>query len=474
MFGHISKQKQRFAGTLFSYLNYFVTTLITFGLVPLLLQHTSESDYSVYKIVLSLSAPLSVMNFGVSSYVQRAISRCNQLQGEENKKRPKILGLSLSVSMILWLIFIGIAFIVYALIPYLFRSTFSESEMALAKTLFLILAGTTSVGVLDNGFVGCINGNERFAFSCGALFVRSLFRIGCLYLVFSFGFGTVGLCFSDLFLAVLLFFSHILYVKAVLKEKFSFNAFDRAEFRIFFRFSIAVFLQTLVNALNNNLDNVILGAFIADKSIIAMYSSALTLVNSYALLTAVVPSVFFPKIIQMVSANVSIEEQEKVVLKIGRIQAFISLGILAGFALFGQNFVSLWIGDKYSDTYCIALFLMAPYCLSSITQFYDAYFDAFLKQTVKAIILFGVAVFNLGVSIGLLYVCSYWGAAIGTFLSVFLGYVVALNIYGEKLSGISALKIYWGSLRLTVPAVILSSIACLPFVLFKPTITMAG
>ena len=52
-------------------------------------------------------------------------------------------------------------------------------------------------------------------------------------------------------------------------------------------FSLAILLQAVVNQVNDNMDTVILGAMVAEKQVITMYSSALSIYTIYNSLISV-------------------------------------------------------------------------------------------------------------------------------------------------------------------------------------------
>ena len=89
------KSKARMVGTILSYLNTFLSMAITLYMVPMLLGACGEAEYSVYKVMSSMTAPMSMMNLGVAAYVSRAMAQCNQKNKLQNDhERQRILGLS--------------------------------------------------------------------------------------------------------------------------------------------------------------------------------------------------------------------------------------------------------------------------------------------------------------------------------------------------------------------------------------------
>ena len=82
-------------------------------------------------------------------------------------------------------------------------------------------------------------------------------------------------------------------------------------------FGGAILLQAIVNQVNNNVDNMILGAYISDKSIITMYSSALMIYSVYNSLISVIANFFLPKATRLVNQKATGEQLTDFVIPTG-------------------------------------------------------------------------------------------------------------------------------------------------------------
>lgn len=441
-----NKRKERLWGVVLTYSNTAFNMAITLLLVPAMLKLCGESDYSVYKVMSSFVSPLSIVNFGISAYVARGIAQCNQLGiGPDNRKRQKILGMSLVISVILFSIAAIVAAGLYCSITPLYQRTFTEHELGLARILFVIMSLNICFHIMDNGFQGCLIGNENFIALYGITFLRTLLK-GAIVLVLIFtGCTVVIVAAVDLSLTILALLLKVAQIKLIAKEKYYFHEFEKKEFKIFFTFSVAMILQVIVNNINQSMDNVILGAMISDKSIITMYSSALTIFTSFTSLNYVISGVFYPRIVRAVTANESPELLTKKAVEPAKYQTILLGLTFSGFAFFGKEFITLWIGTPYINAYYVCLILMLPASLVAISGIYEAFLDAKLKRLTRSLILFGMAVYNAVISIILVPHLGFWGAAIGTATSYIFGNLILLNRYSAKISTVPVLKLYGGA-----------------------------
>lgn len=465
----ISKNRNRFFGTVFSYLNTFISMAITIFLVPLLLAVCGESEYSVYKVMLSFASPVAIMNFGIANYVSRGMAQCNQ-KGElsDNPRRQRILGMSLLISGLLCTVAVIVAVGLYSLMDVIYVNTFSADEMFLAKKLFVILAANTTINILGNGFQGCITGNEHFIVSKTIILGKTCLKALCIFVMIVIGCNTVIIAICDLVLSVLTIVIEFVFIKCSLREKFRFDSFEKTELKIFMLFATAMLLQTVINNINNSMDNVILGAMISDKAVITMYSSALTIYSAFVGISYTISGIYAPSIVRAVTAELSNEELTAKAIVPAKFQAIVAVSVCLGFVLFGDNFVIVWIGEKYSQTYYVVIMLMIPSCLVTVSGIYEAFLDAKLKRLVRSLILLGMAVYNFVVSVVLIKFVSFWGAAIGTATSLIFGNLIIMNLYSAKISGVSVLKLYKGAFAGIWKAILLTSVLCVPMKLFLP------
>ena len=141
--------------------------------------------------------------------------------------------------------------------------------------------------------------------------------------------------------------------------------------------------------------------------------------------------------------------------------------MLFGFALFGYDFIGLWIGSGYGDAYWIALIVMIPFTIDllqslglTILQVVDRYAfrgKIFLIMSLLDILL----VFLLIPSYGAI------GAAVATGISLFLGNGLIMNYYYAKKVELD-IKCFWLNLaRVIGPLLLLSGLFGVALMVFS-------
>jgi hypothetical protein len=228
----------------------------------------------------------------------------------------------------------------------------------------------------------------------------------------------------------------------------------------------AVFLQAVVNQVNNNVDIIILGAKISEKAIITMYSAALSIYTIYNSMITVFSTVYFPQTAKFLVVERSGKELTDFVIRPGRIQSIVAVAVVLGFAVAGRDFISVWIGDKYMNAYYVTLMLLVPVTVPLVENVCISIMDAKLKRTFRSVVLVIMAAINVVLTlIGVKYY-GFWGAAAATVISLVVGHIIIMNIYYKKKFGIEVIRMFREIFRGILPAGLLAAALCIPFVIF--------
>lgn len=461
-------KNQKRAGILLAYLNTALNMCANLILIPMLIAALTDTQYGIYKVMQSFTGPLIMLNLGLSTIAAGSIAKCRTLQTEQARKdKENTLALAMGLGVLMAALVLLLGGGLTRLLPVVFANTYSAEDLALAERLLMVFVGTTALHIVSDVFRGCILGRERFTFYYGTVTVQYALRFVAIFCLCQWTeLGAVAVASVDLCLYALLVLSNMAYCFFVLKERPRLHGIRKKEILSITSFAMAVLLQTIVNQVNSNVDNVILGAMIVDKRVITMYSSALSIFSIYNSLLSVLTNVYFPKAAQLVAADSGDEALTDFVIGPGRIQAVIAVAILGAFGLFGGDFITLWIGEAYIEAWPVALVLMIPVTIPLVQNLCLAILDARLKRLFRSAVLVGMAIMNVAVSILLVSLIGYWGAALGTALSVLLGHGVLMNIYYVRVIRLNVRRMFREIFAGILPAGLLSVAVCLPLAIF--------
>ena len=448
-----------------SYLNLLVGMVVNIYITPLLITALGDVDYSLYKVMHSLAGPLTMFHLGVSTVVTRSIVR-NKEENIREKQNTMALALLASGAMSLLVIIAGA--VLYLAIPGMYGETYSETSIHLGQKLFLMFVAASVLHMWTDAFSGCVVGHERYVVSSSIPLVKNLGKCILLIVLLKSGMGVLFVVAVDLLLAAGTFLFTLAYAVFGLHEIPKLYYFEKKQLFEIVSFGLAILLQAFVNQVNNNMDTMILGVFIDEKAVITMYSSALAIYTIYNSLVSVVTHYFLPQATELTVKNASGTEMTDFVIKPGRFQTVIALACILGFALFGQNFIRIWIGERYLDAYGVILTLMVPVTIPLVENAVISILDATMKRMYRSVVLVVMAVLNLVISVALVQSIGFWGAAIGTAVSLLLGHGVLMNLYYAKVFKIEVFRMFKEILAGILPAGVAAALVCIPIATLLP------
>lgn len=266
------------------------------------------------------------------------------------------------------------------------------------------------------------------------------------------GYKSVGVVFIQTVLAVAALGANCFFAKKRLGMKVSFKNFELGFLKELFMFSFWVFLNQIIEQVNNQVDKFILGVY-SGTIAVAVYGVANQISSMYLSFAVSISSVFTPRINRMVAGKNDNKEITELFTKVGRIQFILLFLISSGFVVFGRYFISFWAGEGYEDSYIITMLLIIPMTVPLIQQMGIDIQYAKNKHQTRTIIYLVMAIINVALSIPLAKLYGGIGAALGTCISYVLGNGIAMNIVYQKVIGINIVS-FWRSILSFVPGLI--------------------
>ena len=218
-------------------------------------------------------------------------------------------------------------------------------------------------------------------------------------------------------------------------------------------FTSFIFLNQIIDQINWSLDKVLLGRF-SGTTAVAIYGVAANLNLMYKNLLSSISSVFVPKINMIVAKAKDVSNQlTDIFTRVGRIQFMMASLILSGFIFFGKQFIKIWAGNGYDDSFSVALLLMIPITVELIQYLGIEIQRAKNMHKARSVIYIVTTVFNVILSIIFIQKLGVKGAAIGTAVSVIVGEWLFINIYYQKKVKLDIIY-FWKSIFKLIPSTI--------------------
>lgn len=411
-------------------LSYVYIVLINFtGLVltPFMIQKLGDSEYGLYTLIGSLIGYISILDFGLNNAIVRFVAKYRALgdrKGEEN---------FLATTMLIYFIIAALILTVGVFLYYHLETVFTKltpSELDKAIVMFGILIFNLTITLPGGAFSAIANAYEHFVFPRMLNIVKYLVRSLLLVAILVWGGDAVSIVVLDTVINLLVIGINAFYIFYKLQVKFKLHKVDFTLVREIFNYSFWIFVFAIMGQFQWQSGQVILGV-VSGTTAVAIYGVGIMLGTYYGAFSTAISSVFLPRATKMTALEASGEELTLMMVRIGRFSLITLLMILGGFLLYGQQFILLWVGKTYQNSWLIALIIMVSYTLPLVQSFANSILEAkntFLFKAVTYITLI------VGGTILGYFLIESWGL-FGLISGTTLGWILSqciMNIYYQR------------------------------------------
>lgn len=430
-------------GVILSYILMIFEIASTLFLTPYIIGSLGASEYGVYKLAASVAAYLLLLDMGVGNAIVRYIAKY-RTTGELDQQR-RFFGVAQIyygvIALVAGICGLGMVW----LFPTMFAVGLTPAEIELGQTLLSIITINTAVTLATAVFQNIIIGYGLFTISRGASIIQIIIRIAVTAVALSLGYKSIAIVTINLVLTLILRSCFGVYIFCKLKLYPMLQGVTKSFIMGIIGYSTWILVQMIATQINAFADQILLGIFIPGATaLIAIYGVGVQIVQYFQSIGTAFSGVLMPGVVAMVEKGATPYALQMEMIRIGRIILIVLLAILGGFLLYGQQFISLWAGPDYVQSYYVTAILMLAYALIQTQAIGTQILWAKNQHKEQAILKFSIVLLNIGLTILLIHWNPLIGATIGTFLSLFLGDILVMNIVFRKFIGISLTSYYKG------------------------------
>ena len=411
----MTSSQQLKLGALMSYVAIGINILTGLLYTPWMIHSIGREAFGLYTLAMSVIS-LFVFDFGLSSAVTRFIAKY-LAEGSQNKA-DNCLGLVYRLYIIIDILMVVILFGLFPFIPQIYREL-TPNEVADFKIVYVIAA---IYSVFSFPFIpvnGVLTAHEKFIqlklCDIAHKLIIVLTMSFCLFL----GGGLYSLVIVNAVAGVVMIFMKLYCIKKYTFQGFNLKYFDKNEFKEIVDFSGWVTIMSIAQRFIFNIAPSILGALSGSTSI-AILGIATTLEGYTYTFANAINGMLLPKVSRIVSNENG--DVLPLMVKIGRIQIYITSLIVFGVICLGEQFINLWVGDDFTESYLCALFVIIP-CLFQLPQEIGSQ-TIFAKNKVKKLAMVYVLMAFVNIMLAVALVPHY--NALGICISIFVAYMVRI------------------------------------------------
>ncbi|OBQ54107.1 oligosaccharide flippase family protein [Tamlana sp. s12] len=439
-----------------SYLTIFTNIIVGIGLTPLILSSLGKSEYGLYMLVGSLIGYLALLDFGLTPTTVRFVSKYRHENDKDKEESFIATNLGIYAGLAVVITLIGLVF--YVTFDYFFDNL-SADDLVLFKVMYLLMLLNLIWVMIRGALVGIIMAYEQFNFPKILNYARILLRAITIIIVLKSGGKALGIVIIDTVFNLLVLLTYYIFIRIKIPVKFNFSKFNKKYVSKIFSYSIWIFLGLLMDQLYWRSGQTILGIKSTTEEI-AVFAIAMLFISYYMTMSSAISGLFLPTATKMYVNKASHTELNNLMVKVGRIQWFVISNMLFGFLFFGNQFIKLWIGDGYEDSWVIASMIMITLTTPSLQNVGNSILEAYNLHVHKIKINTALAIVSVIVAVFLVDIYDSIGIAIAIASSVILGQNIYNNYYFKKHIGLN-IKTYATSMLkgniFSIPLVIISA-----------------
>ena len=412
-------------------------------LTSILLKYLGQEEYGLYKLAASYISLISVLDFGLGGTITRYIIKY-QTENEE-KLEKEFLSTVFILYTILAIIVLAVGIVAGIVIPTTING-FSTSQIGMFRIIMSFLSVKTSIMLYNHAYSGWFIAYERFSYVKFSTLLQVVVKIVLVVLILPFVRSPIIVVAIDLLVTMLQLLANVYMKNNYGMGRVSFKKWNGTLFKELTIFTSAIFIASVINQFNSNIDNIVLGTY-KSTIYVGLYAAIMQIYTVYASMSTAIQDVFLPQISKTVFHNRSNNEITIGVVRPSRMQFIVLMLALTGFLLYGHDFLKIWIGKGYNSTmiteaYWVGIIILVSstwqLCQNSVTAVLKA------KNLLRGkVILTGLSTL-VNFVLTIIWVPQYGmlGAAVATAISMIFGYGIATNIYYKRVVGLN-LKLYY-------------------------------
>lgn len=350
----ISKTKRLVSTAALGGCGFIINALIALFMTPFMISKFGPEIYGLWMLVASFSGFYGILDLGLSTAVQRYMSRA--VGQEDNEEVNNVFSTSLIVFSGLGLLAAILAGSLAWAAPLIVKETADISTFRLVITLCSV---NIVIGFPMRSFWGILSSNLRYDIGIYLDSANLVVKTVLIVFFLKFGYGVVSVAAIHLFTDLLWNITNIIYaLKIAPYIKFSFKNIKMERLRSFLGYSVYVFISRIADIIKFNIDNYVISVFV-NLSAVTVFTVGTRLIgyalsflsNTIGLMTPV-----FSQYEGRGDFN-SIREKFFFVFKIG---IYISVLLGSLLVILCKPFITRWVGVGYDASATIVLIFSVP------------------------------------------------------------------------------------------------------------------
>lgn len=438
-------------GAVLSYASLGINMLIGLIYTPWMINSIGRESFGLYTLAHSIIT-LFVFDFGLSAAVTRFVS--TYIAEGRPDKVANFLGITTKIYLIISaLLFVSLtAFFFF--IPEVYDKL-SPTEIEQFKVVYVIAAAFSVISFPFIPLNGILIANEKMIQLKICEVIHKLVIVGTMSTCLLLGYGLYALVSVYAFAGIVMILLKLYCIRRFTQTRVNIRYSDRAERNSILKFSGWTTVVAISQRLIFNITPSILGIMSGSVSI-AIFGIATTIEGYTYSFASALNGLFYPKI-----SRIMVKEDGNVLplmIKVGRIQILIISTIFIGLICVGQDFIRIWVGEQFLQSYWCILLIVFPSVVHLSQEIGLSSVILANKVKYQAYVFMIMAAANIAIAFPL---AKMFGA-VGVSISICAAYLlrtIGMNIIFRKQLNIDIAQFFRQTfLKLSIPIVAVTAL----------------
>jgi len=404
-------------------------TTIVFNIIagliytPWMVRQIGKSDYGLYVLATSLLTFFAI-DFGLGGAIARYLTKYRA--DKEDHKVNQLLGITTKLYLIINLA----ALLALVIFFFLIENTFKELnplEIEKFKVIYCIAGFFSIISFSFMPLNGIFMAYERFVALKLFDIISKIGIIILMVIALFLGYKLYALVAINAFIGIIIILFKLLYIGKTTNIKIDFNYKSKELSKQILGFSVWVSVIGIAERLMLNIAPTLLAIY-SGTAAIAVFSIGI-IMNGYVWTFAnALNGLFMPKVAGLISTSDNRDEVTNLMVRVGRIQLFMVGVLFIGIITLGKEFIMLWMGTDFANSYPIVLLLILPGFITLTQEIALTLMYVENEIKYKAILYISSSIVSVLISLFLIPKFGALGAAIGIFIALIIFQVIGMNI----------------------------------------------
>ena len=423
-------------GAFVSYISISINILAGLLYTPWMIQQIGQENFGIYTLAMSLIS-MFLIDFGLSAASARFVSKYHAVGDQESINN--ILGIVYKTYILIDFVISAILVIVYFNISFIYREL-TVSELSSFRIVYIIVAMFSVISFPFMTLNGILTSYEKFTQLKLCDLLNKIVSVILILLALANGFGLYALVTANAVSGLVVILIKIIIIKKETSIKVNFKYNNKKIVREIFSFSVWSGIANLAQRFIFTVTPSVLG-MVSGSISIAVFGIASSLEGYVYTFGSAINGLFLPKVTRIVIKENSTEDLLELMVKIGRIQLVVIGLITIGFITIGKDFIILWMGKDYIESYYSAILLILPSIIYLPQQIGNTAIIALNKVKFQAYVFLIMGAINIILTFVFSRLWSAFGAAVAIFISYSLRNI-GMNIIYYKVINVDIFKYF--------------------------------